>query len=149
MSDKTNKNQLSDRELKVLAVAWQCLKTDPQVDMQKFFKPAGYGSVQSAQVCWGRLKTKLLAYAADVEGLGPGSKPATTSIKSGRKASVATHADDEVSPAKKVKTAPERKTKAQAAAVVKEEVDKSLTVVKGELVEDGDEVPLGMAADEA
>ncbi|EMD65877.1 hypothetical protein COCSADRAFT_159464 [Bipolaris sorokiniana ND90Pr] len=46
------------REMEVLALAWQCMETQPKIDMAKLGSLAGY-TPASASVTFGRIKSKL------------------------------------------------------------------------------------------
>ncbi|KAF2857028.1 hypothetical protein T440DRAFT_503612 [Plenodomus tracheiphilus IPT5] len=49
---------LSAREMEVLALAWQCMDTQPKIDMQKLASLTGY-TPGSASVTMGNIKRKL------------------------------------------------------------------------------------------
>ncbi|KAF1982547.1 hypothetical protein K402DRAFT_457233 [Aulographum hederae CBS 113979] len=63
MSDKAI--PLSEKEMRLLALAWQCFDIQPKVDYNKLAALAGYTS-GSASVMLGRIKRKLAAAAKDV-----------------------------------------------------------------------------------
>ncbi|KXJ96887.1 hypothetical protein Micbo1qcDRAFT_170648 [Microdochium bolleyi] len=68
---------MSQRELQVIAAAWQSIEGEPkrshpantistttaQIDYDKFTTLAGYGSVESARVSWRNLRKKLFSAA--------------------------------------------------------------------------------------
>ncbi|KAF2632758.1 hypothetical protein BU25DRAFT_453942 [Macroventuria anomochaeta] len=68
MSDPTD---LTPREMEVLALAWQCMDSDPKVDYIKLAELTGY-TTASAGVTFGKIKRKLKAKAT-----GSSKVPAT------------------------------------------------------------------------
>ncbi|RYP29240.1 hypothetical protein DL767_006839 [Monosporascus sp. MG133] len=70
----SGKKGLSARESELVAKAWQCLKTEPQIDFNKFAELCGYKNEATARVSWGAVRKKL-AEAASAAPSGPaGSK---------------------------------------------------------------------------
>ncbi|PVI02335.1 hypothetical protein DM02DRAFT_670625 [Periconia macrospinosa] len=50
---------LSSREMEVLALAWQCMDTEPKIDFEKLATLAGYGSRNSASVTFNNIRKKI------------------------------------------------------------------------------------------
>ncbi|KAJ4989833.1 hypothetical protein SVAN01_04670 [Stagonosporopsis vannaccii] len=81
-------NELTAREKEVLALAWQCMDTDPKIDFTKLAQLGGY-TPASANVTFGKIKRKLKAKAAgpsavpDTPKKGAGGRPKTP--KSGKR----------------------------------------------------------------
>ncbi|KXT11905.1 hypothetical protein AC579_10492 [Pseudocercospora musae] len=99
----------TDREQKVMALAWQCFAEQPKIDFEKLARLSGYTNVRSASNAWGAIKKKLASQAnkagagdADVNGDNESATtPKTTPKKRGKKA--ADEDDGEQTPAKKTK----------------------------------------------
>nr|OQO18441.1 hypothetical protein B0A51_15117 [Rachicladosporium sp. CCFEE 5018] len=123
----------TDKEEKVLKVAWSCLKSGPpEVDIEKLQKAAGFNTQKTASNTWATIKKKLATLSPDgdyTSSLFPSSnntlnfltlptaistpkKTPTSTKKRGKKVSAANvdaeaSDDDEATPAtKKVKTTP-------------------------------------------
>ncbi|KAF2641700.1 hypothetical protein P280DRAFT_516720 [Massarina eburnea CBS 473.64] len=102
------KETFSAKEMQNLALAWQCMETEPKINMDKFAELAGYGSRASASVTFGNLKRKLKALA---DGNNFARTPVSTPKKSATSATTKTPrsgkrgptAADNESPAKKKK----------------------------------------------
>ncbi|EME77851.1 uncharacterized protein MYCFIDRAFT_87218 [Pseudocercospora fijiensis CIRAD86] len=109
---------LSEKQMKYLALAWQCFDTEPKIDYEKFAQVAGLKTSASARelmrVTKNKLKEEYGALSGDVQmtnGGTPGKKRATPSK---RKAGTGSGDDEEeqetVTPAskkkKKVKKSP-------------------------------------------
>ncbi|KAF1958837.1 hypothetical protein CC80DRAFT_21013 [Byssothecium circinans] len=109
----SSQNTFSTKEMQNLALAWQCMLTDPKIDMEKFAQLAGYGSRASAATTFNNLKRKLKDLAGNSNAM-PSSTPLGTpkktftaiprTPKSGKRAAPAAGDDDE-SPTKKKKGA--------------------------------------------
>ncbi|KAH0276659.1 hypothetical protein KCU91_g3709, partial [Aureobasidium melanogenum] len=69
------KNALSSRDVEVLAAAFQCLKTPPEIDFDKLAERAGYKNGQSARACFQDIKKKLRAAGNDLDGDYADKKP--------------------------------------------------------------------------
>ncbi|KAG9604810.1 hypothetical protein KCU77_g1089, partial [Aureobasidium melanogenum] len=78
------KNALSARDVEVLAAAFQCLKTPPEIDFDKLAERAGYKNGQSARACFQDIKKKLRASGNDVDVENANKKP-TIAISRKRK----------------------------------------------------------------
>ncbi|KAK0333966.1 hypothetical protein LTR59_015472 [Friedmanniomyces endolithicus] len=66
----------TEKEERVLKVAWQCLKSGPpDVDVEKLAKAGGFNTTKTASNTWGTIKKKLLAMAPPEtdEGEGDGA----------------------------------------------------------------------------
>ncbi|KAF3004226.1 hypothetical protein E8E13_007217 [Curvularia kusanoi] len=61
----TDPNELTARESEVLALAWQCMESDPKIDFTKLAQLANY-TPASASVIFGKIKRKLKAKATGV-----------------------------------------------------------------------------------
>ncbi|KAI4843083.1 hypothetical protein E4T44_06940 [Aureobasidium sp. EXF-8845] len=59
------KNTLSARDIEVVAAAFQCLKTPPDIDWDKLAEKAGYKNGQSARACFQDIKKRLRSTAGD------------------------------------------------------------------------------------
>ncbi|KAF2794126.1 hypothetical protein K505DRAFT_304579 [Melanomma pulvis-pyrius CBS 109.77] len=84
----------SPREMEVLALAWQCMETEPKINMAKLAHLTGY-TQGSASVTLGKIKRKMRQHAE-----GAGTSPTTpkkptgvTKPKSGTKRPTATPHD--------------------------------------------------------
>ncbi|KAG9698500.1 hypothetical protein KCU95_g2548, partial [Aureobasidium melanogenum] len=85
------KTALSARDVEVLAAAFQCLKTPPEIDFDKLAERAGYKNGQSARACFQDIKKKLRASGNDVDGDNATKKP--TATKSKKRKQLASPAD--------------------------------------------------------
>ncbi|KAJ4326337.1 hypothetical protein N0V94_000012 [Neodidymelliopsis sp. IMI 364377] len=86
MSDASD---LSAKEMQVLALAWQCMETDPKIDFAKLAALTGY-TPGSANVTFGKIKRKLKAKAAATSGVPvapktPKKSTTATTPKSGKR----------------------------------------------------------------
>ncbi|XDG08160.1 hypothetical protein ABKA04_007775 [Annulohypoxylon sp. FPYF3050] len=77
------KNEITEREAKVLALAWQCFKTPPEIDYVKLARLAGYTNYKSVINVISAVKKKV-AHSDSEENTG-GEGP-STSVKSTPKA---------------------------------------------------------------
>ncbi|KAF1913950.1 hypothetical protein BDU57DRAFT_328226 [Ampelomyces quisqualis] len=101
----------SPREMEVLALAWQCMESQPKIDMNKLASLTGY-TPGSASVTFGNIKRKIKLLGEDLaaggpatpkKGGGPGRSKSTggTPKSTGKRgASKSVGADDE-SPTKR------------------------------------------------
>ncbi|OQO04545.1 hypothetical protein B0A48_09467 [Cryoendolithus antarcticus] len=101
----------TDKEEKVLKVAWSCLKSGPpEVDIEKLQKAAGFNTQKTASNTWATIKKKLATFSSDGDSISTPKKTPTSTKKRGKKVSAANvdveaSDDDEATPAtKKVKT---------------------------------------------
>ncbi|KAI5237153.1 hypothetical protein E4T43_08143 [Aureobasidium subglaciale] len=69
---------LSQRDTEVVAAAFQCLKTAPEIDYDKLAVMAGYKNGPSARACFQEVKKKLLAHGSNVPSSTTASAPTTT-----------------------------------------------------------------------
>ncbi len=70
------KPAFTDKEERVLKVAWFCLKSGPpDVDVEKLAKAGGFNTTKTASNTWGTIKKKLMAMAPTEgdEGEGDGA----------------------------------------------------------------------------
>ncbi|RYP52025.1 hypothetical protein DL768_002708 [Monosporascus sp. mg162] len=70
----SGKKGLSARESELVAKAWQCLKTDPQIDFNKFAELCEYKNEATARVSWGAVRKKLSEAAGVAPSGSAGSK---------------------------------------------------------------------------
>ncbi|KAK6437896.1 hypothetical protein LTR95_005902 [Oleoguttula sp. CCFEE 5521] len=105
----------TDKEEKVLKVAWSCLKSGPpDVDIEKLQKAAGFNTSKTTSNTWATIKKKLATLSPDGDSPSTPKKTPTSTKKRGKKVSAANvdadaegEEDDEATPAaKKVKTTP-------------------------------------------
>ena len=68
---KTDKALFTEKEERVLKAAWQCLKTPPEIDIEKLKEAAGFNTTKTASNTWGNIKKKLASMTAG-EGEGGG-----------------------------------------------------------------------------
>ncbi|ORY67550.1 uncharacterized protein BCR38DRAFT_522459 [Pseudomassariella vexata] len=76
---------LTEREMQVLGIAWQCFTSPPEIDVPKLAALAGFGNPRSATNCLANAKKKIMALGnasvagntddGDINGPGP-STPA-------------------------------------------------------------------------
>ncbi|KAI4843105.1 hypothetical protein E4T44_06926 [Aureobasidium sp. EXF-8845] len=59
------KSTLSARDIEVVAAAFQCLKTPPDIDWDKLAEKAGYKNGPSARACFQDIKKRLRSTAGD------------------------------------------------------------------------------------
>ncbi|EME46766.1 hypothetical protein DOTSEDRAFT_33322 [Dothistroma septosporum NZE10] len=52
---------LSESEMRLVAYAWQCLKSEAAIDYPQFAKLGSFGSVNSARARWSKVHLKLKA----------------------------------------------------------------------------------------
>lgn len=65
---------LSASEMRLVAQAWQCLKTEAAVDYAQLAKMAGYGSAKVASARWSQVRAKLKATTKGNDSrTGPGA----------------------------------------------------------------------------
>ena len=64
----------TEKEERVLKAAWHCLKSPPEIDIEKLRVAADFNTTKTASNTWGTIKKKLasLAPPASVEGEGHG-----------------------------------------------------------------------------
>ncbi|XXH02147.1 hypothetical protein Hte_008515 [Hypoxylon texense] len=97
------KGEITDKEAMVLALAWQCFKNPPEVDVDKLAKLAGYNNPRSVSNLLSGIKKKMAGFGAGADGNG-GEGPATPAKTAGtktkttpasRKRKTATEGDDD------------------------------------------------------
>ena len=70
---KPYKPVFTEKEERVLKAAWQCLKTPPEIDIEKLKEAAGFNTTKTAQNTWGVIKKKLATLTpAGADGDGGG-----------------------------------------------------------------------------
>jgi hypothetical protein len=57
------KSIFTEKEERVLKAAWFCLKTPPEVDMEKLKVAADFNTLKTASNTWGTIKKKLATLA--------------------------------------------------------------------------------------
>lgn len=67
------KPTFTEKELRVLQHAWSCLKSPPEIDLEKLRVAAGFNTPKTASNTWGVIKKKLAAMSAG-EGGGEGGE---------------------------------------------------------------------------
>lgn len=102
MSDK---NAFSDREMQIMAMAWQCFTEQPKVNYDKLAKLCNFSNVKSASNAWGAIKKKLAAQGTGGDAADGTTTPKATKVtpkKRGKKAAEEDDEDDdeEATPAK-------------------------------------------------
>ncbi|KAF1934149.1 uncharacterized protein M421DRAFT_302 [Didymella exigua CBS 183.55] len=73
----SNPNDLTSREMEVLALAWQCMDTEPKINTKKLAELTGY-TEGSASVTMGKIKRKLKLKAAGSSSVVNTPKKAAT-----------------------------------------------------------------------
>ena len=68
---KTEKSLFTEKEERVLKAAWHCLKSPPEIDIDKLRVAADFNTTKTASNTWGVIKKKL-ATLAPAEGDGGG-----------------------------------------------------------------------------
>ncbi|RYP60614.1 hypothetical protein DL769_008044 [Monosporascus sp. CRB-8-3] len=116
---------LSARDSELVAKAWQCLKTEPQIDFSKFAELCDYKNEATARASWNVVRKKL-AEAAGAAPSGPagskrkaaGSKPVPPPAPKPAAAAAAALAasDDDSDDENKVGPPPSKKPRALKAA---------------------------------
>ncbi|KAI1073532.1 hypothetical protein F5B20DRAFT_566651 [Whalleya microplaca] len=162
MAPEKDKNALTDKEMHVLALAWRCFKTQPEVDYEKLAGLAGYANPRSVTNLLGGVKKKINASLAAQNGdseEGPSTpakatpkarKGTATPASRKRKVKGEEADDDATSPtpkrarAKKAAVAPvadaDAKPDANAATDVSEDTSKDVAeaIVKEEPLQEDD-----------
>ncbi|KAI5206397.1 hypothetical protein E4T39_02449 [Aureobasidium subglaciale] len=72
---------LSQRDTEVVAAAFQCLKTAPEIDYDKLAVKAGYKNGSSARACFQEVKKKLYAHESNNSSSTPAPTTTTTTTK--------------------------------------------------------------------
>ncbi|KAK9416519.1 hypothetical protein SUNI508_09625 [Seiridium unicorne] len=72
------KGDLTARETEVLAAAWQCMKTEPEIDMAKLATLTGYTNPRSVGNTMAVIKKKLVALAGQSTSGGAAASAAAT-----------------------------------------------------------------------
>jgi hypothetical protein len=64
------KSLFTEKEERVLKAAWLCLKTPPEIDIEKLKVAGDFNTVKTASNTWGMIKKKLATLAPPpVEGV--------------------------------------------------------------------------------
>ncbi|KAL7621757.1 hypothetical protein AAE478_009084 [Parahypoxylon ruwenzoriense] len=135
-SPEKKKTEITEKEFQVLALAWKCFKTPPDVDTVKLAKLAGYSNPRSVANLLSVVKKKLAAATPDDGGAGDvnaDSAPATPSKRTPKPQATPAlrkrkiKVEDDGTDAGPVTPTPTKRArgskKAAAAAVVKDEPD--------------------------
>ncbi|OTA58959.1 hypothetical protein K449DRAFT_116609 [Hypoxylon sp. EC38] len=69
------KGDITDKEAQVLAMAWYCFKTPPEVDLDKLAKLTGYVNPRSVSNLLAGVKKKIAAAVAATSGEDDGETP--------------------------------------------------------------------------
>ena len=70
---KADKALFTEKEERVLKAAWSCLKSPPEIDIEKLKDAAGFNTTKTTSNTWGVIKKKLATLApASAEGEGGG-----------------------------------------------------------------------------
>lgn len=62
----------TEKEEKVLKAAWHCLKSPPEIDIEKLRVAADFNTTKTASNTWGTIKKKLASLAPPVPVLAEG-----------------------------------------------------------------------------
>ncbi|KAM0721065.1 hypothetical protein Q7P37_003351 [Cladosporium fusiforme] len=128
----------TEKEERVLKLVWQCLKTMPEVDLEKLRVTCGFNTAKNTSNTWGTIKKKLQSMVTAEDDATETSVTKATPTKR-KKAAVATDADGEVAatPSKKRKTPTKKKaTKAPVEDAVEKEQSEEEGAVKKEAGDD-------------
>jgi hypothetical protein len=60
---KAEKSLFTEKEEKVLKAAWHCLKSPPEIDIEKLRVAAEFNTTKTAANTWGVIKKKLATLA--------------------------------------------------------------------------------------
>ncbi|KAF2007266.1 hypothetical protein P154DRAFT_614675 [Amniculicola lignicola CBS 123094] len=74
MAEKEAPVAFTPREMEVLALAWQCMESEPKINMAKLAQLTGYTHA-SAGVTFGKIKRKLKIFAASSQPMDYASTP--------------------------------------------------------------------------
>ncbi|RYP89368.1 hypothetical protein DL770_004430 [Monosporascus sp. CRB-9-2] len=114
----SGKKGLSARESELVAKAWQCLKTEPQIDFTKFAELCEYKNEATARVSWGAVRKKL-SEAAGAAPSGPaGSKRKAAGSKPMPQPAPKPASDDDTDDENEAGPPPTKKLRTPAAAAV-------------------------------
>ncbi|KAI1091415.1 hypothetical protein F5B19DRAFT_458960 [Rostrohypoxylon terebratum] len=80
----TSKKEITEREAKVLALAWLCFKTQPEVDYVKLAKLAGYTNYKSVINLISNIKKKVDLINAEEKNNGEGPSTPVQSTPKGK-----------------------------------------------------------------
>ncbi|KAK0932765.1 hypothetical protein LTR29_015671 [Friedmanniomyces endolithicus] len=128
----------TEKEERVLKVAWTCLKSGPpDVDVEKLAKAGGFNTTKTASNTWGTIKKKLMAMVPPQGDEGEGdeagdmgdtaktptktptkAKAKATPKKRGKKTDDGDEEDVEATPEKKPRKSPVKKGKKAATSTV-------------------------------
>ncbi|KAK0959680.1 hypothetical protein LTS01_021285 [Friedmanniomyces endolithicus] len=100
------KPAFTDKEERVLKVAWFCLKSGPpDVDVEKLAKAGGFNTTKTASNTWGTIKKKLMAMAPTEgdEGEGDGAGDMGDTAKTPTKTPTKAKAKAQATPKKRAK----------------------------------------------
>lgn len=75
-ADKPEKPLFTEREEKLLKVAWFCLKSGPpDIDLNKFMKHGEFNTMKTCSNQWGTLKKKIASLAPKDEDGDEAAEP--------------------------------------------------------------------------
>ncbi|GAB7326023.1 hypothetical protein MBLNU13_g10061t2 [Cladosporium sp. NU13] len=149
MPPKASSSALSDSEMQLLCNYCRCMKSKPDIDMEKFANISGFGNVPSARANIGHLLAKILAEqqtsgdaspAKDTEdGETIAVTPASKKKAGGRKRktdAAEIHGAEDESPTKN-KASPTKRNGKAATKAASEEEDTQVKSEAGESAGDG------------
>ncbi|RYP08373.1 hypothetical protein DL764_001942 [Monosporascus ibericus] len=131
----SGKKGLSARESELVAKAWQCLKTDPQIDFNKFAELCEYKNEATARVSWGAVRKKLSGAAGAAPSGQAGSKRKAAGSKPVSQPAPKLASEDDTDDENEASQPPSKKprTKAVAAASKSQDQGNSKGKVKGKV----------------
>ncbi|KAI1407893.1 hypothetical protein F5Y13DRAFT_120864 [Hypoxylon sp. FL1857] len=147
------KDDITQKEAQVLALAWQCFKVPPEVDYEKLAKLAGYANPKSVSNLLTSIKKKIaatMAAAGRESGTEAPLTPAKAAPKAKAKATLGSNkrkapASDEDDNAGPITPTPRKRARSKKATLSKATVedddsDSGKKGIKGALKENGVEV---------
>lgn len=69
-SSAAAKPSFTEKEERILKLAWQCLKSPPEIDIEKLREVGEFNTTKTASNTWGLIKKKLASIAPMAEGDG-------------------------------------------------------------------------------
>ncbi|PNS21789.1 PWWP domain-containing protein2 [Sphaceloma murrayae] len=105
-------NGLSAREQELMSMAWQCMETEPKLDMKKFAEMAKFTNPRSATNAWRTIKTKLGINATpSKKGAADTTGPSSDASSRKRTKKQVDDGDEDESPTKKPRASKGTKVK--------------------------------------
>ncbi|KAI1453235.1 hypothetical protein F4805DRAFT_461979 [Annulohypoxylon moriforme] len=84
MATSDKKVEISDKESKVLALAWHCFRTQPDIDIEKLAKLAGYTNPRSVSNLIHSVKKKVATLSSEENSGGEGPSTPVKSTPKGK-----------------------------------------------------------------